>query len=72
MYLSKCNNKPVNNNILHVPRQYICLRFISGNNNASGVVIDDKSRQWFGASVHSSGPDGIIVVRYKQFQIKIF
>jgi hypothetical protein len=34
----------------------------SGNNNASGVVIDDKSRQWFGASVHSSGPDGIIVV----------
>ena len=37
---------------------------LSGNNNASGVVIDDKSRQWFGASVHSSGPDGIIVVSW--------
>ena len=74
MYLPKCNNKPLNKNILHVPRQnvYVYLCFISGNNNASGVVIDDKSRQWFGASVHSSGPDGIIVVRYKQFQITIF
>lgn len=36
----------------------------SGNNNASGTMIDDKSKQWFGASVHSSGQDGIIVVRY--------
>ena len=34
----------------------------AGNNNASGSMIDDKSKQWFGASVHSSGPDGIIVV----------
>ena len=39
--------------------------FFLGNNNASGVVIDDKSKQWFGASVHSSGPDGIIVVSFK-------
>ena len=35
----------------------------AGNNNASGTMIDDKSKQWFGASVHSSGQDGIIVVR---------
>ena len=35
----------------------------AGNNNASGSMIDDKSKQWFGASVHSSGQDGIIVVR---------
>ena len=34
----------------------------AGNNNASGTMIDDKSKQWFGASVHSSGQDGIIVV----------
>ena len=34
----------------------------AGNNNASGSMIDDKSKQWFGASVHSSGQDGIIVV----------
>ena len=27
-------------------------------------MIDDKSKQWFGASVHSSGQDGIIVVRF--------
>ena len=26
-------------------------------------MIDDKSKQWFGATVHSSGKDGIIVVR---------
>ena len=36
----------------------------AGNNNASGTMIDDKSNQWFGASVHSSGQDGIIVVRF--------
>jgi hypothetical protein len=36
----------------------------AGNNNASGSQIDDKSGQWFGASVHSSGQDGIIVVRF--------
>ena len=36
----------------------------AGNNNASGTMIDDKSKQWFGASVHSSGQDGIIVVRF--------
>ena len=35
----------------------------AGNNNASGTMIDDKSKQWFGATVHSSGKDGIIVVR---------
>ena len=34
----------------------------AGNNNASGTMIDDKSKQWFGATVHSSGKDGIIVV----------
>ena len=40
-------------------RDFWCF---SGNNNASGSMIDDKSKQWFGASVHSSGQDGIIVV----------
>ena len=39
----------------------------AGNNNASGTMIDDKSKQWFGASVHSSGQDGIIVVRWHSF-----
>jgi hypothetical protein len=36
----------------------------AGNNNASNGQIDDKSHQWFGASVHSSGQDGIIVVSH--------
>ena len=40
----------------------------AGNNNASGSMIDDKSKQWFGASVHSSGPDGIIVVNFKTYR----
>lgn len=45
---------------------YLELNF-AGNNNASGSMIDDKSKQWFGASVHSSGQDGIIVVRINSF-----
>ena len=40
------------------------LEHFAGNNNASGSMIDDKSKQWFGASVHSSGQDGIIVVSF--------
>jgi len=45
----------------------MCLLFFAGNNNEDGVPIDDKSKQWFGASVHSSGPDGVIVVRFWTF-----
>ena len=55
------NNNVLNGTILDELKS-LFLSSISGNNNASGVVIDDKSRQWFGASVHSSGPDGMIVV----------
>ena len=55
------NNNVLNGTILDELKS-LFLSAISGNNNASGVVIDDKSRQWFGASVHSSGPDGMIVV----------
>ena len=35
---------------------------MTGNNNDTGVTIDDKSNQWFGASISSSGDDGVIVV----------
>ena len=35
---------------------------LSGNNNDTGVTIDDKSHQWFGATVSSSGEDGVVVV----------
>lgn len=29
-----------------------------------GVQRDDKSNQWFGATVRSSGEDGIVLVSY--------
>ena len=35
---------------------------MTGNNNGTGGPIDEKSNQWFGASVSSSGEDGVIVV----------
>ena len=35
----------------------------TGNNNVSGSAIDEKSHQWFGASISSSGIDGYVVVR---------
>jgi hypothetical protein len=38
-----------------------------GNNNASGQQIDQKSGQWFGATVRSSGPNGAIVVSFFNF-----
>ncbi|XP_071748124.1 integrin alpha-PS2 isoform X2 [Lepeophtheirus salmonis] len=48
-------------------------RFINkGNNNISGTTIDDKSLQWFGASLYSSGEDGIVVAcapRYVYFSL---
>ncbi|CAB4057648.1 ITGA8 [Lepeophtheirus salmonis] len=43
-----------------------------GNNNISGTTIDDKSLQWFGASLYSSGEDGIVVAcapRYVYFSL---
>ena len=48
-------------------RDFTLSSIFAGNNNASGTMIDDKSKQWFGASVHSSGQDGIIVVRWHSF-----
>ena len=37
---------------------------MTGNNNDTGGPIDEKSNQWFGASLSSSGEDGVIVVSY--------
>ena len=34
----------------------------TGNNNVSGEAIDEKSHQWFGATIASSGNDGYVVV----------
>jgi len=45
---------------------------MTGNNNDTGGPIDDKSNQWFGASISSSGDDGVIVAcapRYVYFSI---
>ena len=39
---------------------------MTGNNNDTGGPIDEKSNQWFGASVSSSGEDGVIVVSDRQ------
>ena len=36
---------------------------MTGNNNDTGATIDEKSNQWFGATVSSSGEDGVVVVR---------
>jgi len=44
----------------------------TGNNNVSGSAIDEKSHQWFGASISSSGIDGYVVAcapRYTYFSI---
>ena len=35
---------------------------VAGNNNNSEAQIDSKSEQWFGATVRSSGEDGVILV----------
>ena len=40
---------------------------MTGNNNDTGGPIDEKSNQWFGASLSSSGDDGVIVVSYINF-----
>ncbi|XP_057369878.1 integrin alpha-PS2-like isoform X1 [Daphnia carinata] len=34
---------------------------VTGNNNGSGQQIDQKSDQWFGATVRSSGPNGPVL-----------
>ncbi len=39
----------------------------TGNNNDTGTPIDDKSNQWFGATVTSSGEDGVVVVNLNIF-----
>lgn len=41
------------------------LNRISGDNNNSESVLDSKSNQWFGATVRSSGENGVIVVSNK-------
>ena len=46
------------------PFLFSCVRVMTGNNNSSGKQIDSKSNQWFGASVYSSGNDGVVVVSY--------
>ena len=38
----------------------------TGNNNDTAGPIDEKSNQWFGATVSSSGEDGVIVVSDRQ------
>ena len=38
----------------------------AGNNNASGQQIDQKSEQWFGATVRSAGPNGPVLVIFQQ------
>lgn len=35
---------------------------VTGNNLVNGKQIDEKSYQWFGATVKTSGEDGIILV----------
>lgn len=45
---------------------------MTGNNNDTGVPIDEKSNQWFGATVSSSGENGVVVAcapRYVYFSI---
>ena len=56
---------------------FIYLRFVFPGNNkdSSGATVDDKSRQWFGASVSSSGgSDGVVVAcapRYVSFSVNL-
>jgi hypothetical protein len=38
------------------------LLFPGNNNNSEGRQIDLKSEQWFGATLQSSGEDGVVVV----------
>ena len=37
---------------------------MTGNNNDTGAPIDEKSNQWFGATVSSSGENGVVVVSF--------
>ena len=39
----------------------------TGNNNGTSGPIDEKSNQWFGATVTSAGEDGVVVVSPKVF-----
>ena len=52
---------------LSVSIDFVSVLLFQGNNNASGQQIDQKSGQWFGATVRSSGPNGAIVVSFFQF-----
>ena len=38
---------------------------MTGNNNDTDGQIDQKSNQWFGATISSSGEDGVIVVSFQ-------
>ena len=43
------------------PHRYFVF-FPGNNNNSDGRQIDLKSDQWFGATLQSSGEDGVVVV----------
>jgi hypothetical protein len=38
--------------------------FTGNNNNSRGVQVDKKSYQWFGASLATSGENGVVVVSF--------
>jgi hypothetical protein len=47
--------------------------FVSGHNRDSeGRQMDSKSGQWFGATVRSSGEDGVVLVSTQKNNIYIF
>lgn len=39
----------------------IYYSFLGNNRNEENQQVDTKSNQWFGATVHSSGPDGSVI-----------
>lgn len=45
-----------------IPSHTYFRLFPGNNNNSEGRQIDLKSEQWFGATLQSSGEDGVVVV----------
>ena len=52
--------------IFIVSRCDVILFDMTGNNNDTGAPIDEESNQWFGATVSSSGENGVVVVSFVQ------
>jgi hypothetical protein len=50
------------NHCVNTNNQFEIKKTKTGNNNASGQQIDQKSDQWFGATVRSAGPNGPVLV----------